>query len=159
MEMLKQGQRVRLTVDLDNGRLPAGATGYLNKGGWAGAEWGVVFDHEAGLDMKTTHVQLETADGARVRLVDVVEPIDEPFDPSATRSAIDRDRSGMTAKGWRYYHGQRVRLKVDQVGTSAGTLGTVQVDRRDNDIVYVLFDGQTRPTRHAAPSAFFEGAK
>jgi len=73
--MLKQGQRVRLTIDLDNGRLPAGATGYLNKGGWEGAEWGVVFDLEADWDMKTTHVQLETADGVRVRLVDVVEPV------------------------------------------------------------------------------------
>jgi hypothetical protein len=81
MEKLKQGQRVRLTVDLDNGKLPAGATGYLNRGGWDGAEWGVVFDHEADQDMQTTHVRLETADGTRVRLVDVIEPIDIADDP------------------------------------------------------------------------------
>jgi hypothetical protein len=74
---LRQGQRVRLTVDLENGRLPAGATGYLNRGGWEGAQWGVVFDHEAHLDMRTTHVQAENADGARVRIVDVVELIDD----------------------------------------------------------------------------------
>lgn len=77
---LVEGKRVRLMRDTQS--VAAGATGYLHESRPGGA-WGVVFDAEAGYDMLTTHISDETPDGGRVKLLDVVEVINDEDESAA----------------------------------------------------------------------------
>jgi hypothetical protein len=80
MVELIEGRRVRLLESIENGQYQRGDTGYLHE--FRSGDWGVVLDKD--LDDGMTHIQAETLDGRRVRLLNIVEYIQPMTDDDDT---------------------------------------------------------------------------